>query len=172
MNANLAHAARADFVITRDFDAPRDLVWKAFTDAEHMKHWWGPKGFKVIAAKMDLRVGGMFHYGMTAPDGSTMWGKFVFREIAPPERMVFVNSFSDEAGGTVRHSGHMDWPLEMLTTFTFDERPGGRTRLTTRMQALNATPAEQKTFDQNHDSMRQGWTGTLDSLDAFLPSLG
>jgi uncharacterized protein YndB with AHSA1/START domain len=57
----------------------------------------------VIAATIDLRVGGIYHYGMIAPDGSPMWGKFVFREIVAPERMVFVNSFSDEAGGTVSH---------------------------------------------------------------------
>jgi uncharacterized protein YndB with AHSA1/START domain len=157
-----------DFVISRTFDAPRELVWKCFTDPERMKHWWGPKGFTVIASKMDLRPGGIYHYGMTAPDGSPMWGKFVFREIVPPSRMVFVNSFSDEAGGTTRHPWHASWPLQLLTTFTFEEQPGGKTKFTTRWQALNATAEEQKTFDSNHDSMRQGWTGTLDHLTAYL----
>ena len=134
-----------------------------------MKQWWGPKGFTVFSAKLDLRPGGTYHYGMKVPDGSTMWGKFVFREIVAPERIVFVNSFSDEAGGTTRHSMHMEWPLEMLTTFTFEEQPGGKTKFTTRSQALNATPHEQHTFETNHDSMRQGWTGTLDQLEAYLP---
>jgi uncharacterized protein YndB with AHSA1/START domain len=164
----MVEATSKDFVISRVFDAPRDLVWKAFTDPENMKHWWGPKGFTVFASKMDFRVGGTYLYGMTAPDGAPMWGKFVYREIAPPERMVFVNSFSDEAGGTTRHPGHRDWPLEMLTTFTFEELPGGRTRFATQWRPLNATPAEQKTFDANHDSMRMGWTGTLDRLEAYL----
>ena len=91
------------FVISRVFDAPRELVFKAFTDPERMKHWWGPKGFKVIAQNMDLRPGGMYHYGLEAPDGNTMWGRFVYREIAAPERIVFVNSFSDEKGGLTRH---------------------------------------------------------------------
>ena len=59
-----------DFVISRVFDAPRDLVWKCFTEPERMKHWWGPKGFTVIASKMDLRPGGTYHYGMKAPDGA------------------------------------------------------------------------------------------------------
>ena len=103
------------------FDAPRDLVWKAFTEPERMKEWWGPKGFTVIASKMDLRPGGSYHYGMKAPNGSTMWGKFVFREIVAPERMVFINSFSDEAGGITRHPMSPTWPLEMLSTFTFEE---------------------------------------------------
>lgn len=160
--------ASPDFVISRVFDAPRELVWKAFTEAERMKHWWGPKGFKVIAAKMDFRAGGTFHYGMTAPNGTPMWGLFRYREIVPPQRMVFVDSFSDEGRGVTRHPGHQDWPLEMLTTFTFEELPGGKTRLTTRLQALNATAEEQKTFDSHHDSMRMGWTGTLDQLTEYL----
>jgi uncharacterized protein YndB with AHSA1/START domain len=99
----IAESKAADFMISRVFDAPRDLVWKCFTDPECMKQWWGPKGFTVIASRMDLRPGGTYHYGMTAPDGTSIWGKMVYREICPPERLVFINSFSDEAGGTTRH---------------------------------------------------------------------
>jgi uncharacterized protein YndB with AHSA1/START domain len=103
----------SDFVISRVLNAPRDLVWKAFTEAERMKQWWGPKGFTVFHSNMDLRPGGTYHYGLKAPDGTPMWGKFVFREIVPPERMVFISSFSDEAGGTTRHPLHMSWPLQI-----------------------------------------------------------
>ena len=85
-----------DFVPSRVLNAPRDLVWKCFTDPEHMKHWWGPKGFKVLASKMDLRQGGVYHYGLQTPNGQAMWGKFVYREIVPQEKLVFINSFSDE----------------------------------------------------------------------------
>jgi uncharacterized protein YndB with AHSA1/START domain len=63
-----------EFGISRLYDAPRDLVWRCFTDPERMKQWWGPKGFTVIASKKDLRVGGTYHYGMKAPDGAVMWG--------------------------------------------------------------------------------------------------
>ena len=150
------------------FDAPRELVWKAFTEPERMKQWWGPKGFTVIASKMDLRPGGTYHYGMKAPDGSAMWGKFVFREIVAPERMVFINSFSDEAGGITRHPMSPTWPLEMLSTFTFEEQPGGKTKVTIRWSAHNATEEERKTFDAGHDSMRQGWGGTMEQLEAYL----
>ena len=128
-----------DFVISCVFDAPRDLVWKCFTEPERMKQWWGPKGFTVIASKMDLRPGGIYHYGMKAPNGSPIWGKFVYREIVPPERLVFVNSFSDEQGGTTRHPGHERWPLEMLSTFTFEELPGGKTKFTVRWVTHNAS---------------------------------
>ncbi len=161
-------AARPDFVISRVFDAPRDLVWKAFTEAERMKEWWGPKGFTVIASKMDLRVGGIYHYGMKAPDGSAVWGKFVFREIVPTERMVFINSFSDEAGGTTRHPMHVAWPLEMLSIFTFEDQPGRKTKVTIRWSPYNATDEERNTFDAGHDSMRQGWGGTLDQFTDYL----
>jgi uncharacterized protein YndB with AHSA1/START domain len=157
-----------DFTISRVLDAPREVVWQAFTEAERMKEWWGPKGFTVIHSKLDLRVGGTYHYGMTAPDGTPMWGKFVFREIAMPERMVFVTSFSDEAGGTTRHPLHMSWPLEMLASFTFEELPGGKTRLTVRSAAYNASAEEQHTFDTHHDSMRMGWGGTLERLETYL----
>jgi uncharacterized protein YndB with AHSA1/START domain len=158
----------SEFVISRVLDAPRDLVWKAFTEPERMKEWWGPKGFTVIHSKMDLRVGGTYHYGMKAPNGSPMWGKFVFREIAAPERMVVVSSFSDEAGGTTRHPLHMSWPLEMLSTFTFEDLPGGKTRFTIRWAPHNASAEEQDTFDTHHDSMRMGWSGTLEQLEAYL----
>ena len=157
-----------DFVISRVLDAPRELVWQAFTEPERMKEWWGPKGFKTVASKMDLRPGGSYHYGLQAPSGAAMWGKFVFREIVPPERMVLINSFSDEAGGTTRHPLHQSWPLEMLSIFTFEEQPGGKTKLTIRWSPHNATEEEQKTFDAGHDSMRMGWSGSLEQLEAYL----
>jgi uncharacterized protein YndB with AHSA1/START domain len=168
MTPNKSDTKSPDFVLSRVFDAPRELVWKAFTDPERMKHWWGPKGFTVIASKMDLRPGGTYHYGMKAPNGSTMWGKFVFREIVAPERMVFINSFSDEAGGITRHPMSPTWPLQMLSTFTFEELAGGKTKFTIRWSAYNATAEEQKTFDAGHDSMRMGWGGTMDQLAEYL----
>ena len=158
----------APFVFSRVFDAPRDLVWRCFTDPGHMRQWWGPKGFKVLASKMDLRVGGRYHYGMSAPDGSPMWGKFVYREIVPPERLDFISSFSDEKGGTTRHPGHMSWPLETHSTFTFEELPGGKTKFTISWEPHNATGEERQTFEAGRDSMRMGWSGTLEKLEAYL----
>ena len=155
------------FVISRVFDATREIVWKAWTEAEHLKHWWGPKGFTVVHSKIDLRPGGVFHYGMRSPDGRDMWGKFVFREIVKPERLVFVNSFSDEKGNVTRHPMHLAWPLEMLSTITFTEQ-AGKTTVTVRWLPLNATVEERKTFEDGRPSMQQGWTGTMDKLDDYL----
>jgi uncharacterized protein YndB with AHSA1/START domain len=164
----MAETESKDFVMSRVFDAPRDLLWKCFTDPERMKQWWGPKGVKIIAAKMDLRVGGTYLYGMETPDGKTMWGKFVYREITPPERLVFINSFSDEAAGLTRHPLSPTWPLQMLSIFTFEEQPGGKSKFTVRWAPYEATEEERATFDAGHASMQGGWGGTMDQLEGYL----
>ncbi len=158
----------ADFVISREFDAPRELLWQCFTEPDRMKQWWGPKGSTIVAAKMDFRIGGTYHGTMRDPGGRVMWAKFVYREIAAPERLVWVHSFSDEAGGLARHPLSPTWPLEMLTTVTFEVQPDGKTKVTLRWSPINATAEEQKTFDAAHGGMTQGWTGTFDRLDACL----
>jgi uncharacterized protein YndB with AHSA1/START domain len=159
------------FVISRVFDAPRELVFKAFTDPKHMKHWWGPKGFKVVASDMDLRPGGTYHCGLQAPDGSTMWGRFVYREIAAPEFISLVSSFSDEKGGITRHPMSASWPLEMLSKFTFEEIADGRTKLTISWAPINETDEERETFDKGRPGMVQGWSGTFAQLDDYLASV-
>ena len=156
------------FEISRVFDAPRERVWQAWTEPEHMKKWWGPKGFTVTHLKMDLRPGGMTHYCLRGPDGGERWGRAVYREVRKPERLVWVNSFSDPKGGLTRHPGHESWPLEMLTTATL-EAQGQRTRLTIQWLPLEgSSDAERKTFDEGRKSMNQGWSGTFEQLEGFL----
>ena len=157
-----------EFVISRVFDAPRDLMWKCFTEPEQMKQWWGPKGVKVVKSEMDLRAGGAYHYAMQTPDGKVMWGKQVYREIKPKDRLVFINSFSDERGGVTRHPLAPTWPLEMDSVFTFEDQPGGRTKFTVHWSPRNPTEEERKTFDSGHASMTQGWSGTMEQLEAFV----
>ena len=156
------------FVTSRVFDAPRDRVWKAWTEAERLKQWWGPAGFKVHTCKVDLRPGGTFHYGMTAPDGKDMWGKFIYREIAAPERLVFIVSFSDPNGGVVRHPWNANWPLETHSTITF-EAQGAKTKVTVQwIPADSSTEIERKTFDEGREGMKQGWGGTMEQFAAYL----
>ena len=102
-----------------------------------------------------------------SPDGKEMWGRWVYREIVKPERLLFVASFSDEKGGLTRHPLAPSWPLEMLSTITFAEQ-GGKTAVTVRWAAINATEAERKTFEAGQDSMQQGWSGTFEQLTACL----
>lgn len=155
------------FIISRTFDAPRDRVWKAWTERERLMQWFGPKGFTMPSAKVDLRPGGIFHYCLRSPDGKEMWGKFIYREIVAPERIVLVNYFSDEAGGITRHPFSTTWPLKMLSTTTLTDE-GGKTKLTLQWSALNPTDEERKTFDTSHEGMNQGWSGTFDQLAAYL----
>jgi uncharacterized protein YndB with AHSA1/START domain len=168
---NTHEAAIEPFVISRIFDAPRELVFKAFTEPDRLKHWWGPKGFRVIVQSMDMRPGGMYHYGLQASDGNALWGRFVFREVAAPERIVFVNSFSDVNGGLTRHPLNPSWPLEMLSMFHFADVGGGRAQVTVTWVPINDTDVERQAFDNGRESMTQGWTGTLDQLDAYLGSV-
>ncbi len=155
------------FVISRVFDAPRDLVWKAHSELEGLKQWWGPKGFTWVTGTLDFRPGGMFHYLLRSPNGQEMWGRFVYREIVKPERIVSVTSFSDEKGGMTRHFLSPDWPLEMLNTATFVEADG-KTTLTISSVAINATAHERKIFEEGFKSMEGGFTGTFDQLAAYL----
>jgi uncharacterized protein YndB with AHSA1/START domain len=164
----LAETECADFVISRVFDAPRDLLWKCFAEPERMNEWFGPKGSVIVASTMDFRVGGIYHGAMRDPNGRVMWAKFVYREIVAPKRLVWVHSFSDDAGGLTRHPLSPTWPLELLTTVTFEDAPGGKTNLTLRWSPLNATDEENKTFAAARDGMTQGWTGTFERLAAYL----
>jgi uncharacterized protein YndB with AHSA1/START domain len=158
-----------DFVIARDFDAPRPLLFSCFTEVDRLAKWWGPKGFRIIRPKLDFRPGGMFHYGMESGQGNVMWGRMMFREITPPERIVFINSFSDEHGGLARAPFFDDkWPLEILTHFDFAELGPNRSRFTVTWTPCNATEEEQAMFDANHASMNGGWTGTLDQLAEYV----
>ena len=161
-----------DFVITRTFDAPRALVWKCFTEPARMKEWWGPSGSTIVASNMDLRVGGSYHGAMRDPQGHVMWAKFVYREIVPPELLVWEHSFSDEAGGLTRHPLSPTWPLKLLTRVTLEETTGGKTRLTLRWSPLDASEEEQATFAAAHPGMQGGWTGTFDQLDDYLARAG
>ena len=165
--ARLGEHLDGEFVLTRLLDAPCEFVFKAWTEPERLARWFGPKGVKATSVKMDLQAGGVYHYGMRGPDGKEMWGKWTFREVARPERLIFVSSFSDEKLGVTRHPMSPNWPLETLSTILFDDM-GGRTLLTIKWAALDPTEIERKTFAEGHDGMRQGWGGTMERLDAYV----
>lgn len=154
-------------VITRVFDAPRDLVFKAWAEPERLMRWWGPKGFTMPVGTLDFRPGGVFHYCMRSPDGHEMWGTFVYREIVAPQRIVFISSFSDAEGNLIRSPFSPTWPLEILNTLTLVEHDG-KTTLVLRGEPHNATEAERETFDAAQSSVQQGFTGTFDQLAEYL----
>ena len=159
-----------ELVITRVFDAPRDLVWKAFTEPDRLTHWWGPKGFTTHVLKLELRPDGVFFYSQKTPDGREMFGKWVYREIVALERLVIVSSFTDDKENLVRHPLSANWPLEMQGRSTFTKNQG-RTTLTIRTKPINASESERKTFYDGESSMEQGFAGTFDRLDEHLATL-
>jgi uncharacterized protein YndB with AHSA1/START domain len=159
------------FTVTRVFDAPRELVWRAHTEARHLARWWGPKGFETTVARLELLPGGMFLYRMRSAAGQAMWGRFVFRDIAAPRRLAYVLSFSDEDGGITRAPFGADWPLEVLSIVTLDERDG-KTALTLRSWPLDATEAERQAFTGGYKSMDGGFNATYDQLVDYLPGMG
>jgi uncharacterized glyoxalase superfamily protein PhnB/uncharacterized protein YndB with AHSA1/START domain len=156
------------FVVSRTFNVPREKLWASFTDAERMKKWWGPKGAKIVSSTLDLRPGGTYHYGMQIPDGQQVWGRQVFRVVEPHQRIEFINSFSDEHGGLARHPLAPSWPLELHTVFEFKDAGSGKSALTVTWTPYHASEAEIAAFDNGHESMKNGWGGTLDKLDAYL----
>jgi uncharacterized protein YndB with AHSA1/START domain len=141
-------------VIARVFDAPRDLVWKAWTDPNMMAQWWGPKGFTNPVCDLDVRVGGAIRIHMRAPDGTVYPMTGTFREIVAPARLVFMAEARDHAGKVL---------LESLTTATFEEE-GGKTRLTVHARAVGLVAIA----PQMLAGMEAGWTGSIDRLEALV----
>lgn len=158
-----------ELLLTRTFDAPRDLVYQVYTQAEHLAHWWAPKGFTVEVHHLDVRPGGIFHY-CQRNDQMTMWGKFVYREVQAPERLVFVNGFSDAEGNWTRNPFMPEWPLEILNDVRFTEE-NGKTVLTMYGGPINATVSEIDTYRKARPSLEAGFKGTFEQLDAYLASI-
>ncbi|MEW5961165.1 MAG: SRPBCC domain-containing protein [Chloroflexota bacterium] len=141
----------------RVFDAPRELVWQAWTKPEHLAHWWGPKGWTLPVCQIDFRPGGVWHYCMRGPAGEESWGKAVYREIVEPERIVFLDAFADAAGNSV------EGMPEMLIMVIFAEH-NGQTKLTSRAQFASAADLESVLAM----GMAEGLTETWDRLEAYL----
>lgn len=156
-----------DFVIARTLNAPRETVWKAWSQADRLAQWWGPKGCTIRVVKLDFRPGGTFHYAMQYKPGREMWGRFIYGPMAAPERLEFINSFSDENGGVTRAPFDENWPLEVHNIVTLTEQ-NGKTTLMLCARPINPNAHEMKTFVGMFDSMRQGFGGTFDQLDAYL----
>jgi uncharacterized protein YndB with AHSA1/START domain len=148
----LGAAAERELVITRVFDAPRELVFKVWTDPRHIASWWGPHGFTtpLDTIAMDVRQGGAWRIRMLAPDGSAYWMHGVYREIVEPERLVFTYA-SELQAGAPQH--------ETLVTVTFADQ-GDKTKMTFQ-QAVFPTV-------EDRDSHEGGWSECFDELADYL----
>ena len=141
--------AQHELVITRTFDAPRALVFKAWSKAEHAVRWFGPQNFTCPQCTMDFRVGGAYRACIRSPEGKEYWMRGIYREIVEPERIVFTFSWEEEG----------ERGRENLVTVTFAEQ-GDKTRMTFR-QAFFESVSER-------DSHNEGWTECFERLAEFL----
>jgi uncharacterized protein YndB with AHSA1/START domain len=146
--------------MTRTFDAPRELVYKMWTDPKHIRHWFGPEGFSVPNCEIDFRVGGTWHIDMQGTDGTVYPNKGVYQEIVPPEKIVYSDVVDDGAawGDTP--------PPSSVNTVLFEEEDG-KTRLTTitRLQSIAARDAMVEM------GAVAGWDETLNKLAAYLATV-
>lgn len=156
-----------ELVITRTFNAPRELVFAAFAEPERLAQWWGAKGVITHVARADVRPGGELVYSQTFPNGLVMWGKFVYREIAAPERLVFVSLPVDAEGNSIPNPFIANFPAEILNTISLTEQ-NGKTTLEMRGSPINATEAERAAFAGMHKNLRGGFDSTFDRLDEYL----
>jgi uncharacterized protein YndB with AHSA1/START domain len=143
-------SAERELVVSRLIDAPRALVFRAWTQPEHIARWWGPQGYITIFCDMDIRIGGRYRFGMRSPEGIEQWKVGVFRELVEPERVVFTFAWEAPDGSL----GH-----ELLTTVTFADQDG-KTLLTLRQAVFETT-------DRRDDHLR-GWTSCLERFSDYM----
>jgi uncharacterized protein YndB with AHSA1/START domain len=156
-------AAEPLLKVDRIFDAPRELVFKAWTEPKHVMQWWGPKDFTSPYCTIDLRPGGEFLFCMRGPDGTDIWTKGVYHEIIVPEKIVSTIWFSDKDGRKLKPTDYGmgdDIPHEMDDVVTFEVHAGNKTRLTVRR---NTPEAMSKKYGEV-----QGWNESLDKLAAAV----
>jgi uncharacterized protein YndB with AHSA1/START domain len=171
MRSNTAETAQ-EIVITRDFDAPRERVWQAWTDPQLVSRWWGPEHFTAPTVRIDLKVGGKYVWSMRGPAGpqwdKEMFNAGVFQEIVPNERLVLTQYMSDEDGNQIDASKYgqpPDFPAEFTITVTFEEIGDGGTRLA----IVYPKPESAAQFQAMLKSgMKEGWETSLNKLAEAL----
>ena len=154
ISASAPGAVDPDLVITHIFDAPRELVFQAWTQAEHLKHWWGPNGFTNPVCEVDLQPGGALQIHMRGPDGALYRMTSVFSEIVVPERLVVAGAALDEASNPL---------FEVVNTVTFEGR-GSATGIVVRARVTMATPRATPYLSR----MEHGCSQSIERLSAYV----
>lgn len=154
-----------EFVISRIIDAPREKVWRAWTEPEHLTRWWGPKDYTSPVCRIDLRVGGKYHYCMRSPDGKDIWSGGVFREVVKNERIVSTDTFMDAEGNVMSPADFglsPDFPKESVVTVLFEDHEG-KTKLSIVYQLPESAAAREAIVSSG---MEEGWNQSLDKFEA------
>lgn len=158
-------------ILTREYKAPRELVFEAWIKPEHLRNWQFPfEGFTCEFAHADIRPGGSSLHKMIAPNGFEMWLLTKYEAITPPESLVFRQYISNEAGDILPNPQNPNWPKEMQTSILL-EQVGDITRLQLIWQPINPTQAEADAFEASRSEHDKGWGGGLDQLNRYLATL-
>lgn len=159
-----------DFIITREFEAPRNLVWKTWTDKEHLSKWMSPVGFDMSFKKFEFKVGGEILFSQSSSDGIVMWAKWDIREIEINKKLVMLITVSDKNGHPSIHSMVSTWPQKMLATTTFNEK-NGNTIVNLKWTPYEADEEALATFNGSLEGMSQAWSETFTVLESYLDSI-
>jgi uncharacterized protein YndB with AHSA1/START domain len=157
---------QAKFNFTYEFDAPKELVFNAFGNAEALNEWWGPAETENSVISLDFRPGGTFHYKMIN-NGKASYGRFLFGRIQPCDLLEFTNSFADEHANIVKAPFDIELPLAIFYRLTFNEQ-NRKTILTMTGEPVNANETEIETFLSINASMQQGFGATFQQLSVYL----
>jgi uncharacterized protein YndB with AHSA1/START domain len=149
-----ADSSERELVITRTFDAPRALVFRMWIEPEHMARWGGPTGLTFSIIKMDVRPGGAYRFKMREVNGTDHWSQGIYREIVPPQRLVFTTGWTDAEGNATSP--------QTLVTLTFEEYEG-KTKLVLYQSGFESATSR--------DSHREGYLSTLERLEEYLAAL-
>ena len=156
------------YVLEREFDAPRELVWKVWTDAELLPRWYGP-GVETIVHHLEVKPGGLWLDEMRMGGGS-QYERIEYTEVTPPERLVWLHSVCDADWNVAANPMMPDWPRALLTTVTFED-DGGRTRLRLTWAPHEASAAETAAFSGAMDSLDRGWGAGMELIGELLAEM-
>lgn len=156
------------YVLEREFDAPAELVWKSWTDAELLPRWYGPR-VETIIHHLEVKPGGLWLNEMKW-DGKSNFQRVEYTEVTPPSRLVWLHSMSDADWNVVANPMMPDWPRILLTTVTFEET-NGKTKMRLTWVPYDATEAELTCFAAAIGGMDKGWGAGMDLLAELLAEL-
>lgn len=157
-----------EYVLDREFDAPREMVWRAWTDPELLNRWYGP-GAETIIHKFDLKPGGLWLNEMKWGDKSN-FQKVVFQEVTPPSKLVWHHYSSDSDWNIAPNPMMPDWPKSLLTTVTFEDL-GTKTNVQLTQIPMDATDAEIACFAKMMAGMDKGWGSGYAIMDELFAEL-
>lgn len=161
---------RSELVNTHVFNVSRELMFKMWTDFDHLLKWWCPEGCTMNKSNLIQSSSDILHFIIKSSDDKEMSGKLVFKESMAPEKVAFIKSFTDQDGNTIPAPFCAEFPMEVMNVLTLVEEDG-KTKVIVKGYPINATEEEIKFFESMHSNMQQSFIGTFENLEKYLVEL-